>query len=275
MCRVCASPVVLYARSILRGRYAISFYECTTCSFVQSEHPYWLKESYADVIGPDDLGVVYRNQVLCRTTCVFARFLMRRDSIALDYAGGYGLLTRMMRDAGYEFRWYDPYCANLFARGFVGDADAEYGLVTAFEVLEHLENPLDLMARLLRQAPHVLVSTELLPAGRPKPEEWDYFHLTSGQHISFFTQKSMHAIAARLQAHYVGNGINLHLFSRAPWRWARLLFVRGMVRILAPFCRRGSLLNDDFNRIIAARGHPGGEHQDVPPKSAGSSGGPF
>jgi len=35
------------------------------------------------------------------------------DGIFLDYAAGYGLFVRLMRDAGYNFRWSDLYCQNL------------------------------------------------------------------------------------------------------------------------------------------------------------------
>jgi len=40
------------------------------------------------------------------------------DGIFLDYAAGYGLFVRLMRDAGYNFRWSDLYCQNLFVRGW-------------------------------------------------------------------------------------------------------------------------------------------------------------
>ncbi len=39
----------------------------------------------------------------------------------LDYAGGYGVFTRLMRDIGFDFYWHDPYTQNLFANGFEKD----------------------------------------------------------------------------------------------------------------------------------------------------------
>ena len=36
----------------------------------------------------------------------------------LDVDGGYGMLTRLMRDYGFHFYWTDPYCQNILARGF-------------------------------------------------------------------------------------------------------------------------------------------------------------
>ena len=39
----------------------------------------------------------------------------------VDYGGGYGLLVRLMRNSGFDFYRYDPYCANFFAKGFEVD----------------------------------------------------------------------------------------------------------------------------------------------------------
>jgi 2-polyprenyl-3-methyl-5-hydroxy-6-metoxy-1,4-benzoquinol methylase len=70
-----------------------------------------------------------------------------------DAAGGYGMLTRMMRDLGFDFYWSDAYCENLMARGFeyspaVGNCEA----VTAMEVMEHLTDPLPFVENILKES---------------------------------------------------------------------------------------------------------------------------
>jgi hypothetical protein len=50
----------------------------------------------------------------------------------VDCAGGYGILTRLLRDIGVDALWSDPFCQNLMALGFEhSNEPAE--LVTAFE----------------------------------------------------------------------------------------------------------------------------------------------
>ena len=41
--------------------------------------------------------------------------------IVLDIGGGTGLLTRLLRDVGFEAQWSDEYCDNIFAQGFTYD----------------------------------------------------------------------------------------------------------------------------------------------------------
>lgn len=47
-----------------------------------------------------------------------------------------------MRDIKYKFYWQDKYCKNLFAQNLKAIPEQKYELVTAFEVLEYLVNPI-------------------------------------------------------------------------------------------------------------------------------------
>jgi hypothetical protein len=36
----------------------------------------------------------------------------------IDYGGGYGLFVRLMRDAGFDYYWFDKFCDNVLSKGF-------------------------------------------------------------------------------------------------------------------------------------------------------------
>ena len=84
--------------------------------------------------------------------------------------GGYGIFTRLMRDIGFDFYWYDPHSINLLARGFeTRSKNYKYELVTAFEVFEHFAELIKEIESMLQFSDNILFSTELLPSLIPKP----------------------------------------------------------------------------------------------------------
>jgi hypothetical protein len=97
----------------------------------------------------------------------------------------------MMRDIGFDFYWKDPYSRNIHARGFEFDADlAPCTALTAFEVMEHLEDPLAFIQDALEtaQTDTFIFTTELFHGTPPGPGEWDYYAPETGQHIAFYQQ---------------------------------------------------------------------------------------
>jgi len=125
------------------SKYDCGFYFCDDCGVLQAENPHWLEEAYASPIASADTGVLWRNLYLAQLTSVVLYFLFDRRGRFLDAAGGYGIFTRLMRDIGFDFYWTDKYSPNLTARGFEAEAGpgAPYTAVTAFEVMEHLPDP--------------------------------------------------------------------------------------------------------------------------------------
>ena len=168
----------------------------------------------------------------------------------IDSAGGYGLLVRMLRDLGVDARWEDRYCDNLVARGFEAAADDSADLLTAFEVMEHLVDPLAEMQRLCARAPHVLVSTSLIPEPTPQLKDWWYYAPSGGQHIGFFRIRTLEHLANRLGRRVFSDGRSFHLFTSAAsitplqFAWAR------KTAAFAPLIARArlrSLTWDDFH----------------------------
>jgi len=120
-----------------------------------------------------------------------------------------------MRDIVFDFYWYDSQSTNLLARGFeIKGKNCKYELVTAFEVFEHFVEPIKEFESMLQFSDNVLFSTDLLASTLPKPEEWWYYVLESGQHISFYSYKTLKYIAQKYNMNIWSNSRNYNLFTK-------------------------------------------------------------
>ena len=254
VCKICSAySVETFGRSLVLGKYDVQFFRCASCGYVCTEEPYWLEEAYSEAITGSDVGLVSRNIAMSKIAAVIIACFFDTNGRFLDYAGGYGLFVRMMRDRGFDFHWRDPHCPDIFARGFESpEADAgNYELVTAFEVMEHLASPVAVMEEILSRSRNILFSTELIPAVTPGPGEWWYYGLEHGQHVSFHTRESLGAMAARFGLHFYTNGKSLHLFSekRLPSSMFYLLARSKAANVLSPLLSGKTLLHKDFEKI--------------------------
>jgi len=208
---------LLFSARIL-NKYSVNYYRCNDTNFIQTEKPYWLNEAYSQAIANLDVGLVERNFKLAPLTGRIIDKNFDHRGLFLDFAGGYGMFTRLMRDKGFNFYHTDKYCQNLFAEYFdiscIGTG-TPFELITTFEVFEHLSNPIDEIAELFSYSDNILFSTELVP---DKPiisaEDWWYFVPLIGQHIAFYTPAALQYIAQKNGAHFYTNGSNLHLFTK-------------------------------------------------------------
>lgn len=231
-CRVCQAATQFAFEGVLLGRHAVGYYQCPDCGLLQTQTPTWLEEAYADPITLADTGLLRRNRRLADATVIILRLLSGASGVFLDYAGGYGVLTRMMRDRGFDFRWQDPYCPNVFARGFEYKGEQTQA-ATMFEALEHFVEPeLELRAA-LRAAPMILCSTTLIDRNALPGRDWWYYGPEHGQHITFYTVRSLEILAERLGLKLSTDGRMLHLFARRRvpgflLRWAYVLGALGL-----------------------------------------------
>lgn len=214
-CKICASECQSLSQARILQKYDIRYYFCSVCEFLQTEPPYWLTEAYADAINRYDTGILSRNIRLSAVVAVLIYFLFSSQRRFVDYAGGYGLFTRLMRDRGFDFYWSDPYSQNLLARGFeYGSTQGDIAAVTCFEAFEHFADPLSEIERIIAISPNIIFTTALTPEPLPKPQEWWYFGLEHGQHIAFYRPKTLRLIAERFHLEYHTNHQGLHLFTR-------------------------------------------------------------
>jgi hypothetical protein len=201
-------------------KYDARLLRCPSCGFTFVENPTWLAEAYVEPINRSDTGYVWRNLWARDRMNVCIETHLNPNGIFLDYAAGYGLFVRLMRDIGFDFRWSDLYCQNLFARNFevpeplIGPFEA----VTAFEVFEHLANPAEETKKLLSITDCLIFSTKLLPDPAPQPQDWWYYGAEHGQHIAFYSRKSLEILASRFGCQLITDDsdthTDLHVFSR-------------------------------------------------------------
>lgn len=254
-CKICNQSTVVIGADLVLGRYQTEFHRCSRCGFVQTDEPVWLPDAYSNAITGSDLGLVKRNLALATVCASMIPVLFPEGRRFVDYGGGYGLFVRLMRDAGFDFARYDPLCQNLFAQGL--DAEMpnhpDYDLVTAFEVFEHLASPLDEIAMMLRFGRSIFFSTELVASPPPPVEAWPYYGLEHGQHVAFYSLRSLQVIADKFDLHLYTNGQSLHLLTerKIPARIYRLLLHRRFAALIQPLLRRKSLLDDDVRSRLA------------------------
>lgn len=257
VCKICSDAAIPFARAELLGKYNVQYFQCQNCKFIQPEEPFWLNEAYSDAIAKSDLGLVSRNIGLSVTAAVVIGIFFNSKARFVDYGGGYGLFVRLMRDIGYDFYHYDKFCANLFAKNFdakVSDKNG-YELVTAFEVFEHLAHPLDEIAQMLRFSKNIFFSTTLIPTTNPEPNEWWYYTLQTGQHISLYTRKSLSIVAEKFRLNLYSDGRQLHLLTEKviPAFFFKLILNPRIALLLRRFYRRKSLIPEDFQRATGKK----------------------
>lgn len=226
-CPICSNLMTDCFNAKVLYKYDALYKVCGVCGFLRADQPHWLDEAHAQTIADADTGLVMRNLSLAPPIAGALYWAMgeRGAGRYLDTAGGYGMLTRLMRDLGFDFHWYDQYCENRLARGFSFRQESKpYRAVTAIEVFEHLADPRSFVEKTLEMAgSDTLIFTTVLYRGAPPPESWWYYSFDTGQHIGFFQRRTLQRLASELNMQFASaNGI--HVFSKSTLNGAVLRF---------------------------------------------------
>ncbi len=256
--KITGGPVDFVFSANVLNKYKVNYYRCQQTGFLQTETPYWLDEAYSKAISILDVGYVHRNLRMAEKTEMVIGRLFDQPESYLDYGAGYGMFVRTMRDRGYDFRRVDPYCENLFAQGFddVSEPGRRYKMLTAFEVFEHLVDPISALDEMFRYSQTILFSTKLVPNKEIRDSaDWWYFVPETGQHVSFYTEAALQAIAEKFGARVYSSGHSLHMLTRDPQvvnpfhkRW-RYLMKRLRIWLRGSRPKPVSLLDDDFETV--------------------------
>ena len=131
------------------------------------------------------------------------------------------MLVRLMRDRGLDFYWHDAHASNDYAYGFEWmplAATKAASLATAIEVLEHVVDPLQFAREVFEStgAEWLLFTTEVHDASTDP--SWHYFAPFSGQHVSFFSRKTLRSCRTTRRA-VVGprQAVDPRQVRAAPW----------------------------------------------------------
>ncbi len=252
ICKICSTNSEPFSRAEILNKYSIQYFKCPECGFIQTEEPYWLEEAYSEVINRSDIGLLARNIELSKITKAVISLHFDKKQRFIDYGAGYGVFVRLMRDLGFDFYWTDKYSENIFAKDFEAKLPDKFELLTAYEVFEHLDRPLEEIENMLRFSDNILFSTFLIPQNYPKPEEWWYFALDHGQHIALYSGKSLEIISKKFGLNFCTNGKNLHLFSKKKKNNFAFKFISfpHMAQAISPLLRSKSRLDDDYKMIL-------------------------
>ncbi len=212
-CKICGTTSSLAFNAEVLNKYDVKYFKCTYCDYLFTEQPYWLEEAYKSPINISDTGIMSRNIYFSKIVSSIIYFCFDKNSEFLDYAGGYGIFTRLMRDIGFDFYWHDEFAKNLLSRGFeMKNNSKKFELITAFEVFEHLPNPAEEIQKMRKLSDSILFSTVTLPSSVPE-KNWWYYAFEHGQHISFYSEKTLKLIAEKFGMNFYPMK-NIFLFTK-------------------------------------------------------------
>lgn len=253
-CRLCGGATVSAFETVVLAKYKVWYHCCGECGSLQSERPYWLAEAYANAAGSIDPGAARRTLDSYALVDIVARLFRCRT--LLDFGGNTGLLCRLLRDRGYDAYSFDRHVSAVYAPQFIGSTSVRYDLVSAFEVLEHFENPAEDLREIFANRPKVVLASTALYSGQSA--QWWYLAPREGQHIFLYSEKAIRLIAARYGYHVLIHGA-FQVFSREPMsKLQRLLMPRLLARralqiaAAVSLLRRGRGADQDYAALSAA-----------------------
>jgi hypothetical protein len=190
-CRLCGGKLARSFALRVLEKYDVDYLRCANCDSLQTERPYWIQESYTSNLAVLDTGSGQRNIANLAAVYAVSRALHLNDVV--DFGGGDGLLCRLLRDYGINCFVNDKYASATYARGFATPDFQHPGILLAFEVLEHFENPRSDLPILFESNPDVLLGSTAIYSGQGA--DWWYLTPESGQHLFFYSENALRLIA--------------------------------------------------------------------------------
>jgi 2-polyprenyl-6-hydroxyphenyl methylase/3-demethylubiquinone-9 3-methyltransferase len=203
----------------------VYYRRCAHCGFLFTDafddwsHDQFTTHIYNDgykVFDPEYLSKRPTNNAKA-VASLFASF--KTGMRVLDYGGGNDVLCSGLRDAGFrEAVTYDPMVAE-----FATPPKGKFDLVTCFETLEHLPDPVGGAAKIVECVADegaVFYTTLTLPDDfEQRGLSWWYVGPRNG-HVSMFSKQALALLWARYGYQNVSFNAGLHLaFRKLPPAW--------------------------------------------------------
>ena len=169
-------------------------------------------------INKSDKGLIIRNyqNAVLLYILIFTVFKLNFKKVNhVDYAGGYGILVRILRDLNIRSYWYDKYCVNLFSEDYNWEPQMpiKIDLISAFEVFEHFENPILEIDALSKISKNIIFTTRIIGESIPGINDWWYYGVEHGQHIGFFRKRTLFFLSERYSLNIYSDGVGIHLLT--------------------------------------------------------------
>lgn len=196
--KACGDPT---ASNIGLSGEAIYYARCTDCGFLYAPSLHaWSESQFLERIYNKDYiqfdGEYAEVRPRQNAQTIVQYFSHQRSGIShLDYGGGNGLTSKLLRNDGWNSVSFDPFPSSQTDITSLGD----FNLITAFEVFEHvpdLHGMMNNLEKLLRPGGVVMLTT-FLSDGQIKEGErlsWWYAAPRNG-HISLFSSKALRRLA--------------------------------------------------------------------------------
>ena len=220
-CIICRSKSVeLRANLRILNKFNARLLGCNECFHEWFDAPHhWLSESYSSPITCTDTGIVARSLFVHKFISTFLYFVNPSERI-LDWGSGSGLLVRLLRDDGYHCYGLEPNTPPVLAASYsykdehTAIESSPYRLVIAIEVVEHLPNPREFFLKALSISDTLIFSTQLVDNSK-NGSDWWYYSTETGQHLSFYTEKSLSILASLNSCTYRRSACKgLHIITR-------------------------------------------------------------
>ena len=212
LCAVCSGGTRFLFSYEVRGKHQAFLHECHNCRFTYISNPHWLDESFSSELNDLDIGSVDRCLVLADFVEVLIRSMKSSKSRFLDWGGGYGLLSRIMRDRGLDFASHDIYTRPLFVESSSNLKSETFELITMSEVALHLVDPVPVFTKIM-ESTDVLVFTAVI-APTVIPNDWWYLMPDTGQHVAIYHEETLQVLAKKLGVQVTSDGRFFHVLHR-------------------------------------------------------------
>jgi hypothetical protein len=230
----------------------IVYRRCSECEFIFTDcfddftpdmwRKYVYNEGYSRV-DPEYKTVRPRINAHMLRTLLSGR---KHSTIGLDYGGGNGTTSALLRSQGWVFDSYDPFDQTNMDAGRIG----KYNFCSAIEVFEHSPNPIgslqDILSKVSGGQTVIMIGTSLTDGVITDMLRlsWWYAAPRNG-HVSLYSSKSLKTMASRFNLEFFTHGRGPHFLFRG--------YTPGEIRrmvIQGKLLRRLHFLNIRFYRRL-------------------------